>query len=243
MVGSRPYNWNTAALDFFTKALRKAPSSANGFRQTAQKLKITVDLLLGNIPDRKQFLDANNKEALAPYFELTRSVRSGEIDNFQVIKQKYENLFKEDGTFTLILRLHQNVIKTAIRKISLAYSRISLTDVAKKLKLGTPDKPDNLAAEYIIAKAIKDGVIEATLDHQNSWMQSKEIPDIYSTREPQLQFHDRIQFCLDMHNQSVKAMRYPPKSYNDDLETAEERKEREAQDLELAKEMSEDDMI
>ena len=233
----------TAALDFFTKALRKAPSSASGFRQTALKLKITVDLLLGNIPDRKQFLDAHNKEALAPYFELTRSVRSGEIDNFQVIKQKYENLFKEDGTFTLILRLHQNVIKTAIRKISLAYSRISLTDVAKKLKLGTPDKPDNLAAEYIIAKAIKDGVIEATLDHQNSWMQSKEIPDIYSTREPQLQFHDRIQFCLDMHNQSVKAMRYPPKSYNDDLETAEERKEREAQDLELAKEMTEDDMM
>ena len=121
----------TAALDFFTKALRKAPSSASGFRQTALKLKITVDLLLGNIPDRKQFLDAHNKEALAPYFELTRSVRSGEIDNFQVIKQKYENLFKEDGTFTLILRLHQNVIKTAIRKISLAYSRISLTDVAK----------------------------------------------------------------------------------------------------------------
>ena len=111
------------------------------------------------------------------------------------------------------------------------------------MKLGTPDKPDNLAAEYIIAKAIKDGVIEATLDHQNSWMQSKEIPDIYSTREPQLQFHDRIQFCLDMHNQSVKAMRYPPKSYNDDLETAEERKEREAQDLELAKEMTDDDMI
>ena len=60
--------------------------------------------------------------------------------------------FKEDRTFTLILRLHHNVIKTAIRRISLAYSRISLKDVAKKLDLGTSDNPDHIAAEYIIAK-------------------------------------------------------------------------------------------
>ena len=39
----------------------------------------------------------------------------------------------------------------------------------------------------------------------------------------------------------VKAMRFPPKSYNKELESAEDRREREAQDLELAKEMAEDD--
>merc|ERR1712112_437520 len=99
-------------------------------------------------------------------------------------------------------------------------------------------------AEYIIAKAIRDGVIEAVLDHENGWMQSKENSDIYCTREPQLAFHQRIQFCLDLHNHSVKAMRFPPKNYNQDLESAEDRREREAQDLELAKEIAEeDDMI
>lgn len=35
-------------------------------------------------------------------------------------------------------------------------------------------------------------------------MQSKEMTDIYSTREPQLAFHQRISFCLDIHNMSVK---------------------------------------
>ena len=35
-------------------------------------------------------------------------------------------------------------------------------------------------------------------------------------------------------------MRFPPKSYNKELESAEDRREREAQDLELAKEMAED---
>ena len=82
-------------------------------------------------------------------------MRSGELDKFQHIKNKYMNQFKEDRTFTLILRLHHNVIKTAIRRISLAYSRISLKDVAKKLNLGTNDNPDDIAAEYIIAKVKK----------------------------------------------------------------------------------------
>uniref|UniRef100_A0A8C9P8M3 Proteasome 26S subunit, non-ATPase 3 n=1 Tax=Spermophilus dauricus TaxID=99837 RepID=A0A8C9P8M3_SPEDA len=82
--------------------------------------------------------------------------------------------------------------------------------------------------------AIRDGVIEASINHEKGYVQSKEMTDIYSTREPQLAFHQRISFCLDIHNMSVKAMRFPPKSYNKDLESAE-------QDLEFAKEMAEDD--
>lgn len=52
--------------------------------------------------------------------------------------------------------------------ISLSYSRISLADIAMKLQLDSPQD-----AEYIIAKAIRDGVIEASLDHQDGYMQSK----------------------------------------------------------------------
>ncbi|NXF13330.1 PSMD3 ATPase, partial [Smithornis capensis] len=91
------------------------------------------------------------------------------------------------------------------------------------------------------SQAIRDGVIEASINHEKGYVQSKEMIDIYSTREPQLAFHQRISFCLDIHNMSVKAMRFPPKSYNKDLESAEERREREQQDLEFAKEMAEDD--
>ena len=36
-------------------------------------------------------------------------------------------------------------------------------------------------------------------------------------------------------------MRFPPKSYNKDLEPMEERREREQQDLEYAKELAEDE--
>ena len=80
-------------------------------------------------------------------FKSFLAVRSGDVVKFDVVRSKYVDQFKSDRTFTLILRLHHNVIKTAIRRISLAYSRISLADVAAKLKLESPKD-----AEYIIAK-------------------------------------------------------------------------------------------
>lgn len=73
------------------------------------------------------------------------------------------------------------------------------------------------------------------------YVQSKENPDVYSTTEPLTAFHQRISFCLDIHNSSVKAMRFPPKSYNKDLESADERREREQLELESAKEIADED--
>jgi len=216
---------------------RKAPqNTATGFKQHVSKLTVTVDLLLGNIPARSTFLAPDVKAALAPYLQLTQAVKSGDLAKFDQVVNKFANQFQADHTYTLIQRLHHNVVKTAVRTISLAYSRIKFADIAKKLLLDSPAD-----AEFIVAKAIRDGVIEAVLDHENGWMQSKDTSDVYATREPQIAFNQRIEFCLDLHNHSVKAMRFPAKSYNKDLESAEDRREREAQDLELAKEMAEED--
>ncbi|XP_053084534.1 26S proteasome non-ATPase regulatory subunit 3 [Pangasianodon hypophthalmus] len=220
-----------------TNALRKAPQhTAVGFKQTVHKLLIVVELLLGEIPDRLQFRQPSLKRSLMPYFLLTQAVRTGNLAKFNQVLDQFGEKFQADGTYTLIIRLRHNVIKTGVRMISLSYSRISLADIAQKLQLDSPED-----AEFIVAKAIRDGVIEASINHEKGYVQSKETMDIYGTREPQLAFHQRISFCLDIHNMSVKAMRFPPKAYNKDLESAEERREREQQDLEFAKEMAEDD--
>uniref|UniRef100_A0A672GNB9 26S proteasome regulatory subunit RPN3 n=1 Tax=Salarias fasciatus TaxID=181472 RepID=A0A672GNB9_SALFA len=220
-----------------TNALRKAPQhTAVGFKQTVHKLLIVVELLLGEIPDRLQFRQPSLKRSLMPYFLLTQAVRTGNLAKFNQVLEQFGEKFQTDGTYTLIIRLRHNVIKTGVRMISLSYSRISLADIAQKLQLDSPED-----AEFIVAKAIRDGVIEASINHEKGFVQSKETMDIYGTREPQLAFHQRISFCLDIHNMSVKAMRFPPKAYNKDLESAEERREREQQDLEFAKEMAEDD--
>ncbi|XP_066936417.1 26S proteasome non-ATPase regulatory subunit 3-like [Clytia hemisphaerica] len=218
-------------------AIRKAPQNvAIGFKQHVHRLAIVVQLLLGEIPDRKTFRETFLKKTLAPYYQLTQAVRTGNLNLFNQTVEQHKEKFLAEKTYTLIIRLRHNVIKTGIRMISLSYSRISLNDIAAKLCLDSADD-----AEFIVSKAIRDGVIDATIDHEMKCVQSKENVDVYTTNEPQNAFHQRISFCLDIYNQSVKAMRYPAKSYNKDLETLEEQREREKQDLEYAKEIAEDD--
>jgi 26S proteasome regulatory subunit N3 len=72
-------------------------------------------------------------------------------------------VFRADGTHNLITRLHHNVIRTGLRRINLAYSRISLKDVATKLHMASAAD-----AECIIAKAIRDGGIDAVIDHEGA---------------------------------------------------------------------------
>lgn len=63
----------SAAQKHLLQALRKAPQhAAVGFKQTVQKLAITVELLLGDIPERSVFHQATLKKCLAPYFQLTQ---------------------------------------------------------------------------------------------------------------------------------------------------------------------------
>jgi len=227
----------TEALRNLQQALRKAPqSSATGFRITVHKIAVIVQLLTGEIPPRQTFMQRDTMVALEPYYLVTQAVRAGSLLKFNEVVSKYDTLFKQDRNSTLIVRLRANVIKTGLRKISVSYSRISLEDVRKKLILDTIDE-----ADCIVAKAIRDGVIEAVIDHDTRSVQSKENIDVYTTHEPQLAFHKRISFCLNIHNDAVKAMRFPPDAHKKEFEGADERRERLAQEQELAKNLAEEE--
>ncbi|PWN32253.1 uncharacterized protein FA14DRAFT_150569 [Meira miltonrushii] len=193
-----------------------------GFLQTAYKYLVVVELLMGDIPERSIFRMPILKKALAPYMEIVQAVRVGDLSRFSKTLSTYTTLFQADKTYSLILRLRHNVIKTGIRTISLAYSRISLADITKKLHLESEED-----AEYIVAKAIRDGVIEAQVNHERGEMTSRETGDVYSTNEPQAQLRQRINFCLQLHNESVKAMRYPLNNHKAELDSASAARERE----------------
>jgi len=214
--------------------LEKAPqSSAVGFRQQVHKLACIVQLLMGEIPERPTFRQPGLKKALRPYLQLTQAVRIGDLTAFHDVINTFGNEFRADKTYTLIQRLRSNVIKTGLRKINVSYSRISFADICAKLHLESVED-----AEFIVAKAIRDGVISATIDHAGGFIQSKENIDIYSTQEPQAAFHKRITFCLNTHNEAVKAMRFPPDAHKPNPETAKERRDREQ---EIAKNLEEED--
>ena len=152
-----------------------------------------------------------------------------------LVTQEFGETFKTDQTYSLIVRLRHNVIKTGLKKINMAYSHISLVDVCAKLALESVQD-----TEYIVAKCIQDGVIDAVIDHESQAMMSKANLDIYSTSDPQIQLHKRVAFCLDMHNQAVKAMRYAENT-KAEWESAEERRERLKQEEEMMNSMEEDE--
>lgn len=228
----------TDAKESLLQAARKAPVAALGFRVQCNKWAVIVRLLLGEIPERTVFMQKGMEKALRPYFELTNAVRIGDLELFKTVAEKFSSTFTSDRTHNLIVRLRHNVIRTGLRNISISYSRISLADVAKKLRLDSPNPVAD--AESIVAKAIQDGAIDATIDHANGWMVSKETGDIYSTNEPQFAFNSRISFCLNMHNEAVRALRFPPNSHKE-KESAEKRRERQQQEQELAKHIAEED--
>jgi 26S proteasome regulatory subunit N3 len=225
----------TEAHTHLQHAIRRAPSEtvAPGFMQTVYKYFVVVELLMGDIPERSVFRRPVLRKALSPYFQLVQgecerrpthswflvrrlgtdlfllffanpfvAVRIGDLEAFQTVLTTHASKFASDGTHSLIVRLRHNVIKTALRMISLAYSRISLKDVCLKLHLDSEED-----TEYIVAKAIRDGVIDAEVDHAQGWMKSREGGNVYETDEPQKAFQQRIEFCMNLHNESVKVSR------------------------------------
>merc|ERR550525_1628178 len=183
---------------------------------------------MGGVPERSTFTQKELREQLRPYYAITQAVRSGDLNAFKEAMQKHEALFKKDKTFTLINRLRYNVIKTGLRGINLSYSRISLQDICLKLGLESPED-----AAAVVAKAVVDGVIDATIDHDQQFLKSKLFHDIYASCEPQKALHKRIAFCLQMHNDTVKAMAYPDENdvKGEDPETRREREKRELSNL------------
>ncbi|KAK6741048.1 hypothetical protein RB195_009105 [Necator americanus] len=230
----------TAAAGYFLQAMRKAPQEAAiGFKQNVQKWIVVIGLLQGEIPERSMFRQPIYRKCLQPYLELTQAARLGDLAKFNGVVKQHGPVFEKDETLTLIVRLRQNVIKTAVKQISLAYSRITIKDIAQKLGMS-----NEIETEYLVAKAIADGAIDAVITCETKdgqrFMRSSETVNVYTTTEPQMHFDSRIRYCLELHNQAVKALRYPPKN-KCDVESIEAQREREQQELEFAKEMADED--
>jgi len=187
------------------QAIRKAPeSSALGFRIHALKLATVVELLMGEIPNRNTFFALDVAKHLQPYYRLVQTVLKGNLDDFKAVVNKYQKIFEKDNLLSLIKRLHRNVIKIGLKRISLSYSKISLADIAQKVRLENPQD-----VELIVAKAIRDGVMSAVINHENQSVVMRGKDDLYATQQPEIAFKKRLEFCLTLYNSTTKALQYP----------------------------------
>ena len=206
------------ANEHLTLALRKAPSSAKGFQQICAKFLVVVQLLMGDVPDRSLFV---NHSGMQPYLKISECVHQGNSDSFQSILTNQPEIvdgLKRDRTLSLVLRLRHNVIKTAVKRANIAYSNISMTDLARKIfpHYSSNHKMDGTEAEFIAVKCIKDGVIDAFVSHTSAkqnesnspCLHSKDVLDVYGSAEASMNIGKRIEFCLQTRRDAMKAMRY-----------------------------------
>lgn len=170
---------------------------------------------MGEIPERSVFFAKGMKAELEPYLSITQAVRRGDLAVFNKVVSEHAMRLQQDGTHTLISRLAHQVVKAGLRNLHVSYSRLSLKDVAERLGL-----PSAASAEYVVAKAVRDGVLDATIHHEEGYVQSHDLVDVYATKEPAEAFHRRIAYCLTTHNDAVRGMRYPPDAYKKQLEAS-----------------------
>ncbi|BAM80741.1 26S proteasome regulatory subunit RPN3 [Cyanidioschyzon merolae strain 10D] len=208
----------TEAFRCLNNALRKAPQHmATAFRITILRLLVLVQLLMGEIPELQVFLGeryapdaAVFRRAMYPYLQIANAVRRGDLQRFQQVLEENATCYEQDGNGYLVRRLRHNVIKTGLARIVAAYARIPLKEVQEILGLD-----DSSSTENVVAKAIRDRVIRANIDRDQQCLVSASQTDQYQGREPARMFHERIQFCMDLHEEVLRAMRFPDDKRNE----------------------------
>jgi len=219
------------SLFYMEQAIRRAPQSgAHGFKVSATRWLICIALLMGDIPDtaifNPRFDQISFADAMRPFLQITECVKEGQLGEYEQCLADNAQLFAACGLDKILLRLRHNVIKTGLRKINKAYSRISLADIASKLGL---DSQSN--AYFIVSKAIRDGVIGAKIDFNEKYVQSTRDVDVYRTAQPYADYAQRIKFCLEIRNNAVKSLRYPKAASDDDSDEERKKKQKDNDDF------------
>jgi len=85
-------------------------------------------------------------------------------------------------------------------------SKIFLANIAKRLMLDSENPVADSESMLISDKAIRDGAIDATIDHVKLLTVGRYLRRlVMSTR--QMRHNSRVAFCLGMNNEAVKALR------------------------------------
>lgn len=165
---------------------------------------------MGEIPHKSVLGGRDFIKPLAPYLHVLHCVKQGEMEKFRSLLVKNAKVFTFDKNMALVQRLKHTVIKFGLKKINISYSKIALRDIQTKLGLESVEE-----TEQIVAKAIRDGVIEARINHDEMFVQSLSFVDQYASNDPQQMLHKRVEFCMQLRNDAVRALTYPSEDKKD----------------------------
>ena len=161
-------------------------------------------------------------------------MRGGDLAAFQAAAALHVPAFAADATAALVARLRHAVIRAGLARAVAAYSRIPLAALAAKL--GLPSADD---AEAVAAKAVADGGLAASIDRDARCLVASRDAVGYEGPGPRDAFAARTAFCLELHNEAVRALRYEAGAGARAGETAEQARERARAEEEMARAIAE----
>ena len=123
------------------------------------------------------------QEHLKPYFSLIGCLRRGDVKAFYTYLEKYQTEYMSTSLLFVIRRLLKNIVMVGLKKVSICYSRIKVSDVSEILGFNV---------EYILYKAIKDrevkgfvtdGIFYSQEENLNEYQCGHQIKEVIEVRK------------------------------------------------------------
>ena len=181
--------------------LKKESRALKNFKLVAQKQLIIVSLLMSEMPSPRLFRD----HRLKVYKELVLLVSKGHFQKFRVYLESHKELFKKDLVYTLLLKLKSVVLKNGLKKLSQAYSSLSIYELLYKLGLHNESK---LQVNAFLAK-VMGKMSRFVLTNDNKTVIFKREERNLSDDSIRQALSKRIVHVKSLEEQMVKALKFP----------------------------------
>lgn len=191
------------------QGLRKAPENhvqvesraLKNFKLLTQKHLVVVSLLLSEMPSPELFREPR----LGAYKTLVLLVSKGHFKNFREHLERFQAQFRRDLVFPLLLKLKSVVLKNGLKKLSQAYSSLSVSELLFKLGLHNERK---LQVDAFLAKVMSK-MSRFTLDSQLKTVVFQREERVFSDDSIRQALAKRIEHVKSLEEQMVHSLKFP----------------------------------
>ena len=196
------------ALNFISESLRKAPeeqqnkkAGVKGFIRLAQKQQIVLLLFLNERPAPRLFLQDTS---LWRYRLITSYVSLGKNKEFQELLDKEKVSFEKDYTLSLLEKMRNVVLRNSLKKLSTAYTKISISDALGRIGISNEQKFELPA---FLAKS-REHIEKFNYDPRNQIIDFARTREHYSDSMVRETLLKRIKHVHGLEEQVIRSLKY-----------------------------------
>jgi 26S proteasome regulatory subunit N3 len=172
-----------------------------GFKLMAQKHQIVLQLMLNEIPNVQQLAVDS---MLQQYRQLASFVTLGDYRSFEELLTQESKLFEKDLVLPLLTKMKSVVLRNALKKLSTAYTKISIDDVLERIGVSGDAKFDLLA---FLAKS-QEHIEKFRCDPQTRVVDFAKTLESYTDASVRETLLKRIKHIQSLEEQVIRSLKY-----------------------------------